>query len=1300
MPAVFMTTTELVRHQAVLPNDQPLCRNAQRDSGDISNHRLLCIITRLLTLTLLCFAVVAHATDYRFTALQTGDGLQSNLTQNTYQQRNGFIWIGTDNGISRYDGHHFKHYNYNPKSPQHISNNMITDISEDTLGNIWVGTEYGLNRINADDTVTIYGTDDTAPDGLNSAWILALFTDSKEQLWIGGDAGLSRYEHHTNSFIPYPLIINNEAVQDGDFGFFKIAQTSSGDLFVASSEGLLQIDQNKQSLTKLTAANSNQQPIIADHINIVTATQDGRLLVNTDRFGTHWYDPNTHQLTPISLEHAGTITAITQMDNGDIWFAHVGGIRILDHHGNHLSDVHFDEFSDTSIASDSITHIAQDDSGLIWVATSNGISQFSYLRSPSRLHRHSETGQGIIANSISYVAQVAEQEVWLSSPNGLTKISQPQQFSNFQSSDALRNLDIWSMAASDDGTLWYAASNGLGTIDRSTGEQQHYSNQPGNEHGLEHVDIYTVLPDQQGGAWITGYYNTGLVYFHPEHGLGKRYMDGEHRYTKMGNFSFDTVWGQDGAIWMATTDSIYRVDPNNGEAINFPLDGDRPFMRATDIAVHPTGDIWATSQGAGLIRLSHQPGESSGQHYQLLHISQQLGLENNSFKALTIDPIDPNLVWFISDNELYRYHIKTQQLVSYPSLFEINNLSLINGAMTQLDHLIYIGSNVGLLEIDTRKLQTNRFDAPVHVTGVKVNGKAVSVKSSSPADPIRFDYEDNTIEFQFSALDYTSPQKNRYRYRLIGADQDWIEADNRTSVTYTNLRSDYYQFVVQGSNSDGHWSNIEGNWHFTVRWAWWAWTLTVLIVLLIIFGSILIWGRSKRLSFLNNIAFTDPLTGLANRRKLNDWLGKLCTGKDNAFRVIFIDLDDFKHINDTFGHDIGDEYITSVAKRINLSLRPSDKLARLGGDEFALIIEGKLSFNQSDALMDRLLRVINSEHHLGNHLLKGSASVGVAVYPHDGQDSNTLLKNADTAMYASKRRGKNVCSYYCGLESQQLHQQFNLSSEIFHAIDQQQIQVYYQAKVCCNTGKVVGAEALARWVHPQKGMISPVEFIPVAEANGAIIQIGQCVLTRACQQALLWHQNGLFDGRIAVNVSAKELHQDNFVASVQQVLQQTGLPAPMLELELTETLLVENIGEARTTLTQLRALGIGISLDDFGTGYSSLNYLDELPLDTLKIDRSFIKKITPENDNNLILAGVLDIAKRLQLSVVAEGVETELQWHYLQRHHCQQAQGFLFNKPQSAADFIDYLRSEQAASSHYRNNQSPTNVQPLQPALP
>jgi diguanylate cyclase (GGDEF)-like protein len=433
-------------------------------------------------------------------------------------------------------------------------------------------------------------------------------------------------------------------------------------------------------------------------------------------------------------------------------------------------------------------------------------------------------------------------------------------------------------------------------------------------------------------------------------------------------------------------------------------------------------------------------------------------------------------------------------------------------------------------------------------------------------------------------------------------------------------------------------------------------------------------SAEKRVAYM---AFNDALTGLPNRTLFQE---RLEMGLRQARRTrselacMFLDLDGFKMVNDTLGHDIGDELLKCVAERLVTCLRESDTVARVGGDEFTAVLSNVSSRRQVERAAERVIEALREPIHLANRDLVIGASVGIAMYPEDGSDVQTLLRSADMAMYEAKDEGRNHVRFYSHAVGQSVHTRMSMESRIRAALDRDEFTVFYQPIIDVNTSRICSFEALVRWEHPEMGMVSPVKFVCLAEESGLIGPLGQTVLRKACAQACEIEEAG-FDTTVSVNLSARQFSDLHLVDTLRKIFDSARVDASRIVLELTENTVMHNVERSISMLKELKDLGVQISIDDFGTGYSSLAYLKRFPLDCLKVDHSFVRLVPDSPEDAAIVSAVVALARSLQLTVVAEGVELASQVDYLRDIGCERLQGYLLGRPAPADTCLPLLRS-------------------------
>jgi diguanylate cyclase (GGDEF)-like protein/PAS domain S-box-containing protein len=441
--------------------------------------------------------------------------------------------------------------------------------------------------------------------------------------------------------------------------------------------------------------------------------------------------------------------------------------------------------------------------------------------------------------------------------------------------------------------------------------------------------------------------------------------------------------------------------------------------------------------------------------------------------------------------------------------------------------------------------------------------------------------------------------------------------------------------------------------------------------------------RKQAEETIRRLAYHDALTDLPNRALFED---RLLVALAQARRqremiaVLFLDLDSFKVVNDTLGHGAGDKLLQAVAHDLALLVREGDTVARVGGDEFTLLLAGIEAPEDATDIAQRILECLRQPRVINGTEFRTTGSIGVTMYPADGGEGETLLRNADTAMYRAKERGRDNYQLYTASMNARVMERIAVEQDLRHALIHDELALFYQPIVAVETGVITGAEALLRWRHPQRGIVPPGEFIPLAEETGLILEIGEWVLRQACRQIRRWREQDLAVNLVAVNLSARQFQQEDLVQRIAGILRESGVSPDLIQLEITESAMLKNVDSAMVMLWQMREMGIQIALDDFGTGYSSLTYLKRFPIDAVKIDQSFVRDLDHEASDATIVSTVIGMAENLHLNVIAEGVETENQLEFLRQRGCKEYQGYLFARPMPAEEFAELLRAASSAN--------------------
>ncbi|MEY4504819.1 MAG: hypothetical protein RL154_1115 [Pseudomonadota bacterium] len=435
---------------------------------------------------------------------------------------------------------------------------------------------------------------------------------------------------------------------------------------------------------------------------------------------------------------------------------------------------------------------------------------------------------------------------------------------------------------------------------------------------------------------------------------------------------------------------------------------------------------------------------------------------------------------------------------------------------------------------------------------------------------------------------------------------------------------------------------------------------------------------------IEQLAYYDTLTGLPNRVLFQEraYLAMaLAERKGETLAILFIDLDRFKEINDSLGHSAGDELLIEASKRLKASIREVDTISRQGGDEFVALLVGA-TIDSIEIVANRIIGAFLAPFEIYGRKLRITASIGIAVYPNDSQELEDLLKNADIALYHVKNQGKNSWAFYDKTMHTGGAERLSLETELEKAIKENQLVPYYQPKVRISDGKIIGAEALARWPHPERGLIMPIDFIPIAETSSLIVNLGEFMLKEVCLALSKWDEQGINDIRVSVNMAVRHFKAANLTTHIAHILDENSVNANLLELEITESAILETHAQTVDILKSLREIGVKIAIDDFGAGYSNLSYLKRLPIDTLKIDQAFVKDIDKNSDDKMIVSTIIAMGQGLGLEVIAEGVETIEQKEVLASCKCEYAQGYLYGKPMPANEFVELVLQNKKLSAN------------------
>jgi diguanylate cyclase (GGDEF)-like protein/PAS domain S-box-containing protein len=1327
--------------------------------------------------------------------LGIAEGLSQSWVYCILQDRHGFLWFGTDNGLDRYDGYEMRHYKHRGGDRGSLADSKVYSLLEDREGRLWVGTVAGgLDRLDPVRGVfEHYAADPADPTALSDPFVSTLLEDRSGRLWVGTYRGLDRFDEETGTFEHFrhdPEVPGSLA----DDRVRVLFQDSRGRLWVGSEGGLDEIDPATGRVRRHRHVPTAAVPGGSAAVKALAEDPRGWLWVGT-RLGLYRYDPQTGTApqreglpdVPAGLGEVHVWDLL--LHEGDLWVAtHERGLARMDLESGDVEWFRHDPLNLDSLSHDRVKSLHADRGGLVWIGTmGGGVNTWNPHTAAFVAYRHPPRETGVRErNEVQAILAEPTGRLWVGSAAGLERfdrrtsrgdflpivggvealawdatgailVASPTTISRVES----ESLAVEPFAATGGSTLlvdslrrvWAGDAEGLRRYQSGGRLEASYHHDPEDPRSLPHDEVLSLVEDGAGTVWV-----------------GTR--DGVGRYSEEdGAFdvfaAFHDPSGHDGVV------SIYSP---------------RPEL------------LWLATENAGAIRL-----EVEGDRESLERFTTQEGLLNDNTASVLGD--EEGRIWIGSVEGLTRYEPERGETKHYTVADGLHGGALHAGAAFRAtDGELFFGGVGGLTAFRPELLEDNLRPPPIVVTSVTRGNERLPILGAAQPE-LEIAYSARMVSIEYTALDYSRPLKNRYRHRLLGSEEAWTDVGTTREVTYAGLRPGHYVFQVAGSNSDGVWSTEPASLELVVAppawrsaWAWLAYGLALCFVVgtvalarsrklaerrryqdqLRLFakafesasegmvitaadGTILevnrgleaitgyreaeivgepsnlldstrhppqfyqklwerlretgqwqgeLWQRRKsgedfpayltasalfddegRLTHfvavlsditerkrneeeLRRLANFDLLTQLPNRTLFEDRLQHAVAGAkrdDERLALLFIDLDRFKQVNDSLGHGAGDLLLQEVATRLRQRIRASDTVARLGGDEFTVILEGIQSIQEVVAVAGDVIAALSRPYCVDGLEINVTPSLGICLYPEGGATTAELMRHADTAMYQAKGDGGNTYRLYHEEMDAQVGRRLRTENELRRALDQGELRLHFQPRVDLDTGAVRSVEALVRWAHPERGLLLPDRFIGIAEESGLILPLGEWVLESACRQAHLWSEEGS-DVRVAVNLSARQFRRGELAESVARILADTGLPGERLELEITETTIMADLPLAREALQRLKKLGVYISVDDFGTGYSSLSYLKIFPLDALKIDRSFVRDLGRDPQDEAIVTAITTLAKSLDLAVTGEGVETLEQLRFLRQVGCDEVQGFLVGRPQPASELAEVLQ--------------------------
>ena len=1506
----------------------------------------------VLVLAALACALDAAAArrTYYFDSLGSEQGLAQNTVGTLYQDHSGYVWIATQGGLHRYDGYGFRLYEHDPDRAGSLPDSFVTAIAEDDAGQLWVGTNAnGVVRLNpaADTAVPLPSPQGARKPSARANSVVALWFEAGRGLWVGTREGID-------------LVDTANGERRGVFRFEseglplrplrRFVPAADGNLYAPTAQGLVRIDRATAQAQRLRAPElaATLSALVARDGTLYAGTREGLFRVAAD-------GASAQKVWPREPVDVANVFDIAEDTTGRLWLAVRGaGVVIVDPATGRSEGVHHQRDMPGSLPEDLVTSLMVDRSGLLWLGTETrgaattrtGDVMFTWLLDldPPR--------DRVTKNVVSALYAGGPDEIWLGTEgDGLKRYDRPRDRYEDWTEPLARalgmkaapaDLRVYAIAPSDDGRLWIGSRYGLFELDTRTRQAvvPPIDALAGIAPAVSTERETRVLERSRDGSLWIGTRTRGLIRYWPRERRSQVWQHDDADASSLpANLVLALHEDDQGRLWVGTLDGLALIE-KSGRLRVFKPDAKRPDSLSGSIVRSilqaADGTLWIGTH-SGLNRLDAL--DESGARFTRLLAHD--GLASSTVYGILEDR--SGALWLSTNRGISRYDPATRAIRNFSPKDGLQAYEFNGGAaFARPDGELMFGGVNGVNLVRPEALAQEHYVPPVAITALGVGSERHDLVGAPPKH-WQVPQSARLVRFEFAALDFAAPDRNRYAWRLDGFDDDWVDGGNRREVAYTNLDPGNYTFRVRASNRDGVW-NETGAWlAFQVVPPWWASTWMKLLYALIgalVIAAILgerrakrteerrhqdeireredrlrlaLWGsgdefwdfdmrqgrlfrhgadqllgthaeesvsaddwrnvavhpddlsrvdrtladhvagvtdhfesehrvvnakgewvwvlsrgkiverdiegqplricgtardvtasrlaeRERRIAaevirnmteavsvtdldyhFTSvNLAFTrmtlwredevigrnaallnspqhvpkvyeqmrealsttghwrgelwqkrkdgeeflcwlelaevrdaqgtrthfvgvmsditdrkraeqelrylanyDTLTGLPNRTLLGERLGHaIMRARRNGRRVavLFLDLDRFKHVNDSMGHAAGDRMLKAAGTRLRHHVRDTDTVARLGGDEFTVVLEDIRDNGEAEQVAHKLLAAFAEPLALdqGQEVVI-SPSIGISLYPDHAQLPTDLLKFADTAMYQAKEAGRNTFKVYTSDMDAEARRRAMMVGALRKALERGEFRLVFQPKFSLVESRFVGVEALLRWRSEELGDVPPNVFIPLAEESGLIIEIGEFVIDRACATLASWRDAGITDLTMAVNVSVLQLLRGELTRRLCEILADHDIAPDQLELELTESTIMDNAERSVRTLNELKAVGVSLAIDDFGTGYSSLSYLKRLPIDTLKIDKEFVGDITSDPDDEAITATIITMAHSLGLNVVAEGVETAEQIEYLREQGCDEIQGNWLSHPLSAERCLEFLRSRRGA---------------------
>jgi diguanylate cyclase (GGDEF)-like protein len=1201
-----------------------------------------------------CFLLLVSgglcAQEYSFRTFGNAEGLNNLAVRQVYQDRGGFIWVSTENGLFRYDGDRFEAFG----PAQGIPSSSVAAFGEAPDGSLLAGGAFGLYHLrgNSFEKTSVSFNTVSPFQGIQS--------DGKGHTFLGTDSGL--------------IELYSEPGHDG-FSERKFPQTpgtsgpsvdgvlADGDiLWYGCGHELCRMDRVG------TRVFGRESGLPDSAVVAIRKDREGYVWVRTKNHGVFVLPAGQSQFRSPSAPLPTSVIGIPGMDaDGRLLLPSPDGLLIQDEKG-------WQKIDRSVGLRGAVYSVFEDRQHSLWVGLAGrGVAQWRGYQEWTSY----STASGLASDIVYEIQPQADGTLWVGTEGGLLRGQRGHTGIRWNKVKGLDGFPVHSVRMAPNGDrasedLWIGTeANGVACLHERSGTVEWF----GEAQGLLGKSAYTLRFDHQQRLWAAtevGLFSANAPY---------------HKFSRVAELPATRFWaiaeGSDGSLWAGGADGLFAY--GNGRWQNFTRATGLSNQEILSLGAGTNGEIWIGYRFGGGIDRVHL-GTAGG-------LAIEKGVQRPGTDGLVyfLQLDASGRLWAGSERGVDMWNGSRWSHYDTSDGLAWNDCDL-NGFAQESDGTIWIGTSGGLSEFKPRPRLSP--EVPIEVVFTKlVMGRTDVSGQSNPS----FSVHANSLVARYSALNVSNDDRILFRYRLRGSNTTWTETTQR-ELQFAELAPGAYRLEVEAQDGDGVWSEHGTEFAFRILTPWYAswWFIAICGLTPVLIAGVVVrlrivsgHRRERELQQLKaahdeirNLAFFDPLTSLPNRRLLLDRLRQTLAASIRSNRkraLLFVDLDDFKTLNDTLGHHIGDLLLQEVARRIVASIRETDTVARLGGDEFVVLLQD-LSETPEDAAAqaktvgEKILAAIHEPYLLDGRECRSSSSIGITVYGNPQDSTNEVLQQADIAMYQAKAAGRNTLHFFAPALQAAVNARAAMEEDLRQAIKTKDFRLYYQPQV--DRGILIGAEALVRWKHAKRGFLAPDEFIPLAEQTGLILSLGDWVLETACKQIAAWGlRKNTAHLTVAVNISARQLLNPAFVQNVLSTLDRTRANPQNLKLELTESMFVEDLEDVVTKMTVLKSHGLRFSLDDFGMGYSSLAYLRRLPLDQLKIDQEFVRDILVDASSSAIAQSIISLSRAMGLSVIAEGVETEAQRDFLARLGCHSFQGFLFSGALPVEEFQVLLTS-------------------------